>query len=73
MQLRRLCFSSLALEQLQPDKYEWIHCSLLTLPYMLDTIVFPVNSIADMRADLREVWSMQWTPEELHNIMRHSV
>lgn len=64
-QLRRLRFSSLALKQLQPDKQEWVHRSLLTLADMPDTVVFPVNPIADMRADLGEVWSMQWTPDQM--------
>jgi alpha-amylase/alpha-mannosidase (GH57 family) len=64
-QLRRLRFSSAALKQLQPDKLEWIHHSLLTLHDMVDTIVFPVNPIVDMRADLGEVWSMQWTPDQM--------
>jgi hypothetical protein len=64
-QLRRLRFSSSALKTLQPDKHEWIQRSMLTLHDMVDAIVFPVNPIADMRADLGEVWSMQWTPEQM--------
>lgn len=67
-QLRRLRFSSSALKELQPDKHEWINRSLLTLHDMRDTIVFPVNPISDMRADIAEVWTMRWTPDELQDM-----
>jgi len=68
-QLRRLNFSAESLYNLQPDKHEWINRSMMTLADMPDTTIFPINPIRDMRADIAEVWSMAWSPDEL-NAMR---
>tara|TARA_B100000787_G_scaffold166853_1_gene152686 strand:+ start:926 stop:1321 length:396 start_codon:yes stop_codon:yes gene_type:complete len=58
-------FTALELHTLQPDKSEWVKRGALTLHDMLDMTVFPLNPISDMHADLAELWSMQWTVEEL--------
>lgn len=58
-------FSVYDLQRLQPDKVEWIKRGALTLHDMSDMAVFPINPIADMHADLAEVWSMHWTPEQM--------
>jgi hypothetical protein len=65
-QLRRLHFPAAALHAMQPDKHEWINRSLLTLTDMSDTTVFPIHPIADMRADISEVWAMGWRAADLH-------
>ena len=61
----RYMFTALELHTLQPDKSEWVKRGALTLHDMLDMTVFPLNPITDMHADLAELWSMQWTVEEL--------
>ena len=61
----RYLFTALELHTLQPDKLEWVKRGALTLHDMLDMTVFPLNLISDMHADLAELWSMQWTVEEL--------
>jgi len=58
-------FTAEELRTLQPDKGEWIKRGALTLHDMGDMAVFPINPITDMHADLAEVWSMHWTPEQL--------
>ena len=63
--LERYMFTALELHTLQPDKSEWVKRGALTLHDMLDMTVFPLNPISDMHADLAELWSMQWTVEEL--------
>lgn len=65
-QLRdRYLFTAAELHALQPDKMEWVKRGALTLHDMLDMTVFPLNPITDMHADLAELWSMQWTAEDL--------
>ena len=61
-------FSAAELATLQPDKQEWVKRGALTLHDMMDMTVFPVKPITDMQADLAEVWSMHWTPEQLHSL-----
>ena len=61
-------FSAAQLKTLQPDRSEWINRGALTLYEMLDMTVFPVNPLVDMRADLAEMWSMRWTPDQLSSM-----
>jgi len=53
------------LQQLQPDKVEWIKRGALTLHDMTDMMHFPINPISDLHADLAEVWTMHWTCEQM--------
>ena len=58
-------FSGAKLQQLQPDKGEWIKRGALTLHDMVDMSIFPVNPISDLHADLAEVWSMHWSCDQM--------
>jgi len=58
-------FSRENLQRLQPDKVEWIKRGALTLHDLVDMSIFPINPISDLHADLAEIWSMQWTPEQM--------
>lgn len=58
-------FSGAKLQQLQPDKVEWIKRGALTLHDMVDMSIFPVNPISDLHADLAEVWSMHWSCDQM--------
>jgi len=53
------------LQRLQPDKVEWIKRGALTLHDLVDMSIFPINPISDLHADLAEIWSMHWTPEQM--------
>jgi len=58
-------FSRDKLQQLQPDKGEWVKRGALTLHDMVDMTHFPINPISDLHADLAEVWSMHWTCDQM--------
>ena len=58
-------FTPEQLQRLQPDKKEWIARGSLTLHDVADMSLFPINPFTDLKADLAEVWSMQWSPEAL--------
>lgn len=58
-------YSAADLQGLQPSKTEWIKRGALTLRDLHEMAAFPVNPITDMHADLAEVWSMHWTPEQM--------
>jgi len=58
-------FSRENLQRLQPDKGEWVKRGALTLHDLVDMSIFPVNPISDLDADLAEIWSMQWSPDEM--------
>jgi hypothetical protein len=58
-------FSRENLQRLQPDKGEWIKRGALTLHDLVDMSIFPINPISDLHADLAEIWSMHWTPEQM--------
>lgn len=53
------------LHRLQPEKEEWLKRGQLTLHDAWDLSVFPVNPFTDLRADLAEVWQMQWSADAL--------
>lgn len=61
----RLKCSAKDLHKLQPDKEEWLKRGQLTLADAWDLSVFPVNPFTDLRADLAEVWQMQWSADAL--------
>ena len=61
-------FSAMDLQCIQPDKAEWILRGQLTLHYLPDMLVFPINLYTDMGADIGEVWGMRW-PVELQVMM----
>ena len=63
--LRNLNFNASDLQHIQGAKEEWIKRGGLTLNDVSDMTAFPVNPFTDMHADLGEVWSMKWTPEQM--------
>jgi hypothetical protein len=67
-QLRKMKFTVDQLKRIQDDKTQWIQRGGIKLQDLLDTIVFPINPIADLQADLGEVWSMKWNAEQMQRM-----
>ena len=67
-QLRKLEFKVSDLKNIQPCKHEWIQRGCVTLHDLKDMVNFPVNPIADMHADIGEIWSMEWTADDMRQM-----
>lgn len=61
-------FSAETLAKLQPDKSEWISRGALTLHVLPEMTMFPINPFTDLGADIGELWSMKFSPEQLHSM-----
>ena len=62
---QKLKFSARELHSLQQDKQKWIQFGQLTLHDVMDMKLFPVNPLTDLCADLAEIWSMKWQPDDM--------
>ncbi len=60
-----LGFTARELYRIQTDKQAWLTRGQLTLHDLPEMTIFPINPFTDMKADIGEVWSMQWTANQL--------
>ena len=60
-----LNFKAEDLQQLQPDKQEWLQRGGVNMQDLKDMLVFPVNPLIDFGAHLGELWNMQCTVDEM--------
>lgn len=67
-QLRQIGFDGEALFAMQSDKQAWISHGLIELSDCLDAMIFPLNPLLDMQADLGELWNMQLSCENLKSM-----
>ena len=58
-------FTPQQLHTLQTDKQQWIHRGGLRLADLPEMLMFPVNPLTDMLADIGELCTMQWDQETL--------
>ena len=63
--LRALNINASDLQQLQPDKQEWLQRGGVNMQDLKDMTVFPVNPLMDFGADLGELWNMQCSVDEM--------
>jgi len=66
--LRRLGLSPIQLHTLQPDAAAWRQHGTLTLHDCTDMTLWPVHPIRNLRADLADIISMHWTPEQMKQL-----
>lgn len=57
--LRALGLEARALQQLQPDKHEWLQRGGIQVADLTDMVVFPVNPLTDFGVDVAELWQMR--------------
>lgn len=63
--LRDLNIKAEDLQQLQPDKQEWLQRGGVNMQDLKDMLIFPVNPLVDFGADLGELWNMQCSVDEM--------
>lgn len=61
-------FTPNQLFSLQPDKQEWILRGSLRWSDLPEMSMFPVNPLSDMRVDIGELCTQQWTNETLSSM-----
>ena len=63
--LRSLGLSPQQLKRIQPDPDMWVrHCNI-RLNMLLDMTCFPVHPIHHLKADISELWQMQFNSQQL--------
>jgi hypothetical protein len=63
--MRNIGLSSAQLYTMQPDASQWKHCTNITLHDCLEMTQWPMHPINDLNADLGDILSMHWTPDQM--------
>jgi hypothetical protein len=63
--MRNVGLSSAQLYTMQPDTASWINHAGITLHDCIEMTQWPLHPIRDMNADLGDILSMRWTPDQM--------